>query len=113
MLGRITTDQRCPICDSLYRDNGHDALRCPNHPEQQATNFIVKIKLGKRLINSDKSREICNRYDSYRAAAKRLTGIRYEIDEGRFDYRNYQSSNPLGFLNLADKYIAIRDENGS
>jgi hypothetical protein len=109
MLGRITTNQRCPICESLYRDNGHDALKCPDHPEQQATHFIVKVKIGKKLTSSDNPIEICNHYDSYRAAAKRLTGIRYEIDEGRFDYRNYQSSNPLGFSNLAYKYISARE----
>lgn len=39
-------------------------------------------------------------------AERFLTGLRYETDKGTFDPRDYHSSKPLAFNNLADKWLA-------
>ena len=95
MVGGIYSDQRCPICESPFKDNGRDGLVCPNHLEQRATRF--KVKFG---------RAICRRFGGdYKAAQRFLNGLRYKHDEGSFDVRDYRSDNPLGFETLALKWL--------
>lgn len=94
MLGRIKTDQKCPLCGSKFRDNHVNGLTCPNHPDQYANRFKLKFK------------DICRRFSSYRDATDYLTGLRFKVNENTFDHRDYQTSNPLSFSNLVDKYIS-------
>ena len=98
MLGRIKTDQTCPVCGSKFRDNHVDGLTCSNHPDQYATRFKLKFRKD--------GKEICRRYRSYTDATDDLTGFRFKVNENTFDFRDYQTSNPLSFSNLADQYIA-------
>ncbi len=97
MLGRIKTDQKCPLCGSMFRDNHVDGLTCPNHPHQYASRFKLKFKKD--------GDEICRRYRSYADATNDLTGFRFKVNENTFDVRDYQTSNPLSFSHLADKYL--------
>jgi len=98
MKGGIYSDQRCTVCGGPFRDNGRDGLICPKHPEHRATRF--KVKFG---------RDICRRFGGdYKAAERFLTGLRYKTDEGTFDPRDYKKDNPLGFENLAEKWLSVK-----
>ena len=93
MLGGIYSDERCPICGGRFKDNRKNALICPRHQNQAATRFRVYF------------RGVTSRFSSYDEASRCLTGLRFKTDEGSFDGRDYRKSNPLGFENLALKYL--------
>ena len=93
MLGGLYSDQRCSICGGKFRDNHSTGLICPNHPLQQATRFVVRFG------------RLTKRFRSYEQAFRFLTGVRYETDQGKFDIRDYQRDNPLGFANLAEQWL--------
>jgi len=58
--------------------------------------YVVRFKgVYRRCKNKDEAERI-------------LTGLRYKEDEGTFDVRDYQKDNPLGFGNLAGKWLNIR-----
>jgi hypothetical protein len=99
MLGSITSDQSCDICGSDFLDNGK-ALVCPNHKNQMATRFRVRIKVKAELVQ--------RRFGSYEEASRFLTGVRYKIDEGSYDARDYKAENPLGFANLALRWLEVK-----
>ncbi len=84
MLGGIYTEQKCPVCFGLFKDDGKRGLFCPKHPDQYATNRF------------------------YEEASRLLNGFRYKTDEGTFDSRDYKKDNPLGFANLAGKWLQIK-----
>jgi integrase len=70
-------------------------LSCPNHVDQKASNrFIVQF-----------GRKVRKRFDNYQAAERFLDGLRYEVDRGTFDYRDYLSRNPLSFTILSTQYL--------
>lgn len=96
MIGSIYSDQNCPICGGKFKDDGKRGLFCPKHPQCQATKFKVLFK------------GICRRFLSYEQAQRFLTGLRFEVDIGKFDLRDYQKDNPLGFNTLAEKYLEIK-----
>lgn len=93
MLGGIYTQEKCSLCDMNFKDNGFDALACPNHPDHQAKRLRVYFQ------------SVNKRFNNYERAAKFLYGLRLKVDEGIFDPRDYQKENPLGFANLIAKYL--------
>jgi integrase len=95
MKGGIYSDERCPICGGIFRDNGN-SLSCMNHPKCKAANH--KVIFGK----------ITKRFKSYLEAARFLTGLRFKTDENTFDDRDYRKNNPLGFSNLSSKWLQYR-----
>jgi hypothetical protein len=50
-------------------------------------------------------RSICKRFKDKKEAERFLTGLRYEVDKGSFDPRDYQRDKPLGFEILIQKYL--------
>ena len=96
MRGRIYTDQKCSICNSSFiHEDRRRGLFCPVHPDQKATSrFLVQF-----------GRKIRKRFSHYAQAERFLDGLRYEVDQGAFDYRDYLSSNPLSFIVLSNKYL--------
>jgi integrase len=38
-----------------------------------------------------------------------LTGIRFKYDEGTYDPRDYEASNPLGLENQIEKYLSVKE----
>jgi integrase len=98
MLGGIYTNQKCPICGSALKDNGKSGVICRNHPEQRAIRLFVKIK------------GVWRRFKDYDEAHRFLTGLRYKIDEGTFDERDYRQDNPLGFIALATQWLEIKKQ---
>jgi integrase len=98
MIGGIYSDQRCPVCEGKFIDDGKRGLFCKKHPKQRVTKFIVRFK------------NICKRFSSYDKAQRFLTGVRFEVDHKKFDQRDYQKDQPLGFENLASKYLDYKAE---
>jgi integrase len=96
MLGGIYSDQRCSICGNKLRDNSKSVVSCPIHPQIIATKLRVKF------------RGVSRRFENYSEATRFLTGLRFKIDEGVFDAREYRQHNPLGFETLALKWLQIR-----
>ena len=43
-------------------------------------------------------------------AERFLNGLRYEVDKGTFDVRDYRKDNPLGFSNLASLWLEKKAE---
>jgi hypothetical protein len=96
MRGRIYSDQKCSICGSAFvHDDHRRSLICPTHHNQQA-NKRFRVKFG---------RGTSKRFGNYKEAERFLDGLRYEVDKGTFDSRDYQKGKPLGFTTLADKWL--------
>ncbi len=101
MRGRIYSDQKCPICGGVFiQDDRRRGLFCPDHPAQEATTRF-RVRFG---------RKTARRFESYREAERFLDGLRYEVDKGVYDPRDYQQGNPLGFAVLADKWLAVKEK---
>jgi len=71
-------------------------LFCHKHPDCFATRFKVLFQ------------GVCKRFKDYPSAQRFLTGLRYKVDEGTFDARDYRKDNPLGFENLALQWLDIK-----
>jgi integrase len=96
MRGRIFTEQKCSICGgALRQDERRRGLYCQDHADQRAT--------GKYIVQF--GRKIRKRFKDYRSAERFLDGLRYEVDKGTYDYRDYLSSNPLSFTVLSNQYL--------
>jgi integrase len=96
MKGRIYTEEKCPECGGkFYHDERRGGLFCKNHQKISANkSFIVRF-----------GRSITKRFGNYHEAERFLTGLRFENDKGTFDIRDYRKDNPLGFENLATKWL--------
>lgn len=100
MNGGIYSDQHCEICGKVMRDNGRNAVSCPSHKRQVATRLRVMMKVEGEWIR--------RRFNNYDEAQRFLTGLRFKLDEGSFDARDYKSDNPMGFTNLAEKWLEVK-----
>lgn len=104
MLGGIYSDQRCPACGGILKDDGKKGLSCPKHPDQKATRFKVRFKY--------RGKEVLKRFTDYEPAQRFLTGLRFQVDQGTFDARDYRKDSPLGFENLALKWLSYKEREG-
>lgn len=93
MKGGIYSNQKCSICGGRFKSFEPIGIWCQDHPECRPTK--IRVKFGKLNRN----------IHSYEKAYSALNAWRYKTDEGSFDIRDYQHSNPLGFENLARKFI--------
>ena len=101
MRGRIYTDQKCPICEApLLYDERKRGLFCSEHPEQRAT----------RLFTVQFGRILRKRFSDFREAERFLDGLRYEVDKGTFDPRDYSSKMPLSFTLLSNQWIERKEQ---
>ena len=96
MKGRIYSEEKCPVCGGIYyHDERKGGLFCKQHPQIAANSkFIVRF-----------GRAITKRFGNYHEAERFLIGLRFENDKGTFDIRDYRKDNPLGFENLALKWL--------
>ncbi|MEJ2285986.1 MAG: phage integrase N-terminal SAM-like domain-containing protein [Desulfobacterales bacterium] len=96
MKGRIYSEEKCPLCGGVFfHDEKRGGLFCKQHPQIAANRqFIVRF-----------GRSITKRFVDYLEAERFLNGLRYENDKGTFDIRDYRKDNPLGFENLANKWL--------
>lgn len=99
MRGRIYTDQKCPICGGIMiHDERRRGLFCEKHPDQQAIGrFRVQFGRGTR-----------KRFSHFREAERFLDGLRWEVDQGTYDPRDYRANYPLGFETLARKWLEVK-----
>jgi len=101
MRGRIFTDQKCPICGAtMNHDERKRGVVCSVHPDQQAT----------RLFTVQFGRVLRKRFSDYREAERFLDGLRYEVDKGSFDPRDYSSKKPLSFTMLSEQWIERKQQ---
>ena len=93
MKGGIYSNEKCLVCGSNFKDDGRAGLYCPHHPQCRASRFLVMFG------------GICKRFRSYDAAHRFLTGVRFKTDEATYDERDYRKDNPLGFSNMAQRWL--------
>ncbi len=109
MAGGIYTEERCPFClaegkegkmvDNKQAPERGGAVWCLDHPEVRAQKIIIRF--GRRIFM---------RFQSYKEAYHTLNGLRFKVTEGSYDERDYKKANPLGFANLAAKYLEIKEQ---
>jgi len=92
MKGGIYTSQRCSVCGGRMVDNKR-AVACPDHPEQRASRLYVRFG------------DVFKRFRSYEAAERFWTGVRFKVDEGTFDARDYRRDNPLALETLMQQWL--------
>ena len=101
MRGRIYSDQRCPMCGGKFaHDERRRGLFCLEHPKIAATGRF-RVRFGRKTHK---------RFGSYKEAERFLTGLRYKVDEGSYDHRDYQQGNPLGFATLASRWLQVKEK---
>jgi integrase len=59
-----------------------------------------------------KGHEVLRRFGSYETAQRFLTGLRFQVDQGTFDPRDYRKDNPLGFETLAEGWLRHKEKEG-
>ncbi len=64
---------------------------------------IYQYQPGKFMV---RFQNICRRFGGKAEAERFLTGLRYEMDKGTYDPRDYCKDRPLGFENLVEKYLS-------
>ena len=88
MRGRIYSDEKCRLCGgSFIHDERRRGLFCPNHADQKA-NGRFRVKFGRKTRK---------RFRNYQEAERFLDGLRWEVDQGTYDPRDYKVDKPLGF----------------
>ncbi|MCE5334920.1 MAG: hypothetical protein LLG06_10040 [Desulfobacteraceae bacterium] len=108
MLGSITTTEKCPLCKGRMEDNGFTAVACPNHPKEIAKK--LRVRLERKKGEATQKQFTCESgFESYKLARRFLDGLRFKIEEGTFDHRDYKASNPLGFENLINEWLTIKE----
>jgi len=101
MKGNIYTREKCADCGGPLRYNPNiSAFICDKHIDRRVKPANLFVKFGKNVVYK--------RFSDIDAAERFLTGIRYEVDKGTFDARDYQADNPLGFANQARKWLATK-----
>jgi integrase len=101
MKGNIYTRQKCTICDGpLNHDERRAGCFCELHPEIRASRGFY-LKFGQ---------DINKRFKTYELAYHYLIGLRYEVEQNKFDVRDHMHSNPLGFSTLAKEYLKFKEE---
>ena len=103
LKGDIYSRERCYKCNKRMKHNEkRNGCVCPIHPEVRAEKIFVRF--GKVFKNFSS--------DRYEVAFQFLQGLRFKFSEGSYDERDYQKNKPLGFSNLAQKYIQIKEQQG-
>ncbi len=99
MKGNIFSRQKCKICNGSFAHNERrNGLFCKKHKNEQATGQFY-VKFGK---------DINKRFSAYDKAARFLTSLRFDTDEGKFDPRDHLASKPLSFANQAKAYLEYK-----
>jgi integrase len=101
MRGYIYSYQTCPVCGGKFEYiERRGALICPKHKDQFATSQF-RVRFG---------RDIHKRFKTFQEAERFLTGLRYEVDKGTFDPRDYRQEQPLGFTTLALNWLSVKKQ---
>lgn len=105
MKGRIFTQEKCPLCGLSFnwdeKKNGMFCFGPSESPHAQTSHF------GKCRVYY--GRKTSKRFPSVQEAARFLNTLRYKEEvEKSYDPRDYQKSNPLGFISLSERWLATK-----
>lgn len=99
MKGSIYTAQKCFQCGSnLKYAEGRGFLYCPDHVESKWMG-PCQVRFGQ---------EHTKRFQTVREAERHLTFLRVQTDRNEFDQREWAKDQPLSFLTLRTKFIAVK-----
>jgi len=87
MKGGIYSEEKCPLCGATLQYTEKRGIACPEHPQIRGEKCRVIF-----------GRQLRRKFSSLRQAEHFLNGIRHEVEQGKFDKRDYQKENPLGFI---------------
>jgi integrase len=99
MIGKIRSEQQCPICGGEFRDNGKQLI-CPEHLTSPVSSYYVFWYYKGRYRRWG--------FKSYSECINFLVEVTNKINEKRFDPRDYQTktSKYFRFDYFIDKWIA-------
>lgn len=107
MAGGISTEEKCPICawtgTKAKKEDTGKHITCELHPEWEYTGHC-RVKLG---FKGD-SNSTQKRFETYGEARRFLNALQVQVDEGKYDKRDYKKDNPLGFQNLAEQWLKVK-----
>ena len=92
MVGAVRTKEKCPRCGGKFDG---EPLRCPTcltTPRRYFVDFSWPGQGRIKLYTDQQGYPL----DSWERAARLLNAIRYEVDQGKFDLRNYISKEVRG-----------------
>ncbi|MDW7772522.1 MAG: site-specific integrase [Desulfobulbaceae bacterium] len=79
---------------------GKNGLFCHNHKDIAASGRF-RVTFG---------RSVRKRFESFIHAQRFLNGLRYKVDEGSFDHRDYLANNPLSFTSLSGQWLTRKEK---
>lgn len=99
MKGTISTSQKCFECGGILKYvEGHGYMQCQEH-----SNIIWRNNCFVRFGSKH-----TKRFKTVEEAERHLTGLRFQTDHGKFDYRDWQKAAPLSFLFLRKKFVEFK-----
>lgn len=101
MRGGIYSTQKCPDCGRTFKYLHKKGIVCCEFHADRSSEKGIYVKFG---------RKVRKRFNNIDKAERFLTGLRYEVDRGTFDERDYQTGNPLGFITLSEKWLTIKEQ---
>jgi integrase len=107
MVGAVRTKEKCPRCGSKFAG---EPLRCPSCltiPRRYFVDFSWPGQGRIKLYTDQQGYPL----DSWERATRLLNAIRYEIDQGKFDPKEYvkQELKSLLFENYAMEWLKRRE----
>lgn len=84
----------------MVHEERRRGLFCPTHSEQRAS----------RLFTVQFGRILRKRFSDFREAERFLDGLRYEVDKGTFDPRDYSAKKPLSFTLLSTQWLERKQQ---
>ena len=108
MIGKIRTDQKCPICGGNFNIDTGRTLTCNRDCKTIPSSYYIDLHWqGERIkIRRDLKKY---RLDSYRRALRLLEKIRSEIDDNDFDIIKYSNTKEKDYLfeNFISKWLKL------
>jgi integrase len=107
-VGAVRTKQKCPRCGGRFEG---EPLRCPScltTPSRYLIDVWVPGTGQKKIYSDDQGYP----YDSWERAVRKLTAVRYEIDQGKFDPDKHIKREPksLKFENYVERWLERREK---
>jgi len=108
MVGAIRTKEKCPKCGGKFTGR---PLRCPScltTPKKYFVDFSWPGQGRIKLYTDQHGYPL----DSWERANRLLTAIRYEIDQGKFDPKEYikKEQKAFAFKNYAQQWLERREK---
>jgi integrase len=74
--------------------------------------FAKSVGVGCRSLQV-KFKQTKKRFTNYQQAKRFLNALRYKVDEGEYDHRDFLGSQPMGFANLGQQWLDRRELDGT